>query len=198
MNHYDIKQQYINDNFFIKDAKGVSGGILIVDIIDNKNIILLGKPNIKKREHEYESFGGKKEDYDITSLHTAIREFIEEFFNIKLSTNDINMLAIYIRQQNLIVKQHDFYGISYMINFNGLNQIYQKICDIQKDSNLYKYNINNNFDVNKYIDERIITEIPVDGLNEIKSIHLFNIEDIKMNKIKLRWYTKKIISKMIK
>lgn len=185
------------EHFFNNDMKGVSGGILIVDIIDNKNIILLGKPNIKKREHEYESFGGKKEDYDLTSLHTAIREFIEEFFNLKLSTDDINIIAIYIRKQNLIIKQQEFYGISYMINFKGLNEIYQKICDIQKDCNLYKYNTNNNFDLNKYINERIITEIPIDGLNEIKSIHLFDMEDIKKNKIKLRWYTKKIISKMI-
>lgn len=186
------------EQFFNNDIKGVSGGILVVDIIDNKNIILLGKPNIKKREHEYESFGGKKEDYDLTSLHTAIREFIEEFFNIKLVTDDINLIAIYVREKNLIIKQHDFYGVSYIINFSGLNEIYQKICNIQKNSELYKYNINNNFDLTKYIDERIINELPIDGLNEIKSIHLFDMEDIKKNKIKLRWYTKKIISIMIK
>ena len=29
------------EQFFNNDIKGVSGGILVVDIIDNKNIILL-------------------------------------------------------------------------------------------------------------------------------------------------------------
>lgn len=185
------------ETLFKNDMKGVSGGILIVDTIDNNNIIILGKPNITKREDEYESFGGKKEEADITSLHTAIREFIEEFFNMRISTDHINTLATYVRTEKIIVKQREFYGMSYMINMSGLNKIFQKLCNILEASDLIKYNVNNKFDLNKYIDERKVDTCVGDGLNEIKSIHIFNIADIKDQKIKLRWYTKKIIAKMV-
>jgi hypothetical protein len=83
-----------------------------------------------------------------------------------------------------------------------LNKIFQKLCSIlesQDASNniLSKYNYNNSFDLNKYIDERTVDVCIGDGMNEIKSIHIFNIADIKDQKIKLRWYTKKIIAKMV-
>ena len=190
------------ETLFNNDMKGVSGGILIVDKINNNNIIILGKPNISKREHEYESFGGKKEEEDLTSLHTAIREFIEEFFNMRILTDHINIMATYVRTEKIIVKQREFYGMSYMINMNGLNKIFQKLCSIlesQDASNniLSKYNYNNSFDLNKYIDERTVDVCIGDGMNEIKSLHIFNIADIKDQKIKLRWYTKKIIAKMV-
>lgn len=187
------------ETLFNNDIHGVSGGILIVDKINDNNIIILGKPNISKREHEYESFGGKKEEEDLTSLHTAIREFIEEFFNIRISTDHINIIATYVRMEKIIVKQREFYGMSYMININGLNKIFQKLCSILggESNMLFKYNVNNKFDLNKYIDERTVDTCIGDGMNEIKSIHIFNISDIKEQKIKLRWYTKKIIAKMV-
>jgi hypothetical protein len=186
------------ETLFNNDMKGVSGGILIVDKINNNNIIILGKPNISKRENEYESFGGKKEEEDLTSLHTAIREFIEEFFNMRISTDHINIMATYVRTEKIIVKQREFYGMSYMINMSGLNKIFQKLCNLVGDSNiLIKYNVNNKFDLNKYIDERTVDVCNGDGMNEIKSLHIFNIADIKEQKIKLRWYTKKIIAKMV-
>jgi hypothetical protein len=86
-----------------------------------------------------------------------------------------------------------------MINMSGLNKIFQKLCSILGGDNnvLIKYNVNNNFDLNKYIDERTVDICIGDGMNEIKSIHIFNIADIKEHKIKLRWYTKKIIAKMV-
>jgi len=178
------------------DKQNLSGGILIVDNIDNIPIILLGKSNIPKRIGQYESFGGKVEAEDITSLHTAIRELIEEFFNVKVPTDIINMIAIKIREKKLILKQKEFFGMSYMINFKGLNEIYINITEC--DNMLNKYNNDNNFDVIKYINERVITEKSDNGLNEIQSIEIIKISDIKENKIKLRWYTDKIISKMIK
>jgi hypothetical protein len=50
----------------------------------------------------------------------------------------------------------------------------------------------------KYIEERKIDDIPSDGLNEIESIHIVDLDDIKNNKINIRWYTNKVISKMLK
>jgi hypothetical protein len=182
--------------YFNKDLKGQSGGILILDDIDNNKILVLGKSNVPKRMNQYESFGGKVEKTDITSLHTAIREFVEEFFNIKISTENINMLALHLRQNKIILKQKQFYGMAYLINLNGLNEIFQKLCIINES--LSRYNINNKFDLTNYINERTIMGISNEGLNEIQSIHIVKLDDIKENKIKLKWYTNKIISKMIK
>lgn len=182
------------------DKENLSGGILIVDTINNEMIILLGKSNVPKRVGQYESFGGKKEDFDLTSLHTAIRELIEEFFNLKVHTSVINTLALKLREKKLILKQKEFFGMSYMINLNGLNEIYQTIISYESDECmlLMKYNNNNMFDYTEYISERIITDVSNDGLNEIASIHILKVSDIKNKMYKLRWYTDKIISKMIK
>jgi hypothetical protein len=35
-------------------------------------------------------------------------------------------------------------------------------------------------------------------MNEIVSIHIVDLDDIKNNKINIRWYTNKVISKMLK
>jgi hypothetical protein len=183
-------------DYFYKDLKDQPGGILIVDTINNMNIIVLGKSNVPKRMKEYESFGGKVEKVDISSLHTAVREFIEEFFNIKTNIESINTIAYKIREKELILKQYEFFGMAYLINLNGLNEIFQMLCESY--NSLSKYNINNKFDLENYINDRVITESPNKGLNEIKSLHIINLEDIKEKKIKLRWYTNKIISKMLK
>ncbi len=182
-------------NNFAKDLKEKAGGILIVDKIGDKQVILLGKSNINKRNGSYESFGGKYEKEDISSLHTAIRELIEEFFNLKIKTNYVNEIAYDLRNSNMILKQYEFNGMSYLINFEGLNFIFQKIIKWVKP--LEKYNVNGAFDYQKYINERIVTDIANDGLNEIHKIEIFNIKDVKDKKISLRWFTNKIINIMV-
>jgi len=178
------------------DIQKKPGGILISDIIDGRRIVLLGKSNIPKRKDMYESFGGKVEATDNSSLHTALRELIEEFFNTKAPTEFINELYYECKYGKYILKYYEYFGISYLINMDGLNKIFQKVCTI--NSNLNKYNINEIFDYIKYIEERTIEDIPYDGLNEIESIHIIDLDDIKNNKINIRWYTNKVISKMLK
>jgi hypothetical protein len=51
--------------------------------------------------------------------------------------------------------------------------------------------------LSEYINQRIILDKPSHGLNEIEKIQIFKIDDIKNNKVNLRWFTKKIIHKMI-
>lgn len=184
----------MDQDFFSKDLKNQPGGVIICDSIDNNLVILLGKSNIPKRSLQLEGFGGKKEKQDITSLHTAIRELTEEFFNIKLETDIINDLALNMRKNNLILKQYQFYGMSYLINFTGLNYIFQYI---KKYNELEKYDDNNNFNIHKYTQERIINDIPNDGLNEINQIYILQLDDIKNKKYNLRWFTKKIIQIML-
>jgi len=182
------------DNF-PKDLKEKSGGFIIVDKIEQDNVILLGKSNILNRNGSYENFGGRYEKEDISSLHTGVRELIEEFFNLKVPINVINLIAYGLRNNDLILKQYELNGMSYLINFEGLNFIFQQIFTCSQ--NLVKYNINSNFDYLNYINERIVTDTASNGLNEIHKIELFNVKDVKENKISLRWYSNKIINIMV-
>jgi hypothetical protein len=54
------------------ESNSKPGGVIISDIIDGKRIVILGKSNIPNRKDTYESFGGKMEETDISSLHTAL------------------------------------------------------------------------------------------------------------------------------
>jgi hypothetical protein len=180
---------------FKNDLKEQAGGILISDIINNEQVILLGKSNIPNRMGTYESFGGKTEKQDISSLHTAIRELVEEFFNYKISTNLINKIAYQLRNSKLIIKTKEFYGMSYLIDFSGLNFIFQLL--ITEIPALKKYNVNKFFDYKTYINERVINGNAKDGLNEIEKIELFKLSDIKNKNLNLRWFTNKIIWLML-
>ena len=188
-----MDKQIMDNSIFENDLKGQSGGIIISDIINGKKIIILGKSNIPKRKDSYESFGGHSEKEDISSLHTAIREMIEEFFNLKVETSIINDLAVKLRSLNLILKQYELSGMSYLINFIGLNFIFQKVCQVKKDE-LEKYNINNiKFNLDLYIKERIITDKSINGLNEIHSLKVFYLSDVINKKVNIRWITNKVV-----
>lgn len=193
----------MNSVLFTKELIGKSGGILISDIIDGEQIVFLGKSNIPKRNNEYEGFGGKVEIQDLTSLHTALREMIEEFFNIKPSINFINDLAVKIVNSNYILHRVELFGMSYLIDLIGLEFIFTNIIeaqDIEFDSNeLIQYQtINKKFDYDKYITERKINDMPQNGLNEILSIHICKLSDIKKKNIYcLRWFTSRIIYEML-
>lgn len=185
--------ELINNNIFYKDPYGQTGGIVISYFINDDQVILLGKSNNSCKLATYESFGGKSEKEDISSLHTAVRELIEEFFNYKVSTLTINSITLALRISNIIIKQIKLYGVSYLINFNGLNFIFQQLCLVNNE--LIKYNINNIFDLPTYIQERKINDKPHDGLNEIESIHIYNLDYVLNNNVNLRWFTDKIIRK---
>jgi hypothetical protein len=184
-----------SNDVFKNDLKKEAGGILIADIINNERVILLGKSNIPKRIGTYESFGGKTEKQDVSSLHTAIREMVEEFFNYKISTELVNDIAYKIRISNLIIKTKELHGMSYLINFNGLNFIFQLL--LTEIPAFEKYNVNNFFDYKSFISERHINGKSKDGLNEIEKIEIFKLSDIKDRNINLRWFTNKIIWLML-
>jgi hypothetical protein len=187
-------------NIFNQEIHNVAAGMIICDIINNQSIILLGKSNLLKRYDEYENFGGKYDKSDLTTLHTALRETIEEFFNILVPTEFINKLAIDFIKQNLIIKRIKFYGMSYLINLKGLHYIFYKLTTITNKLDKYKINDTKTFNYALYLQERIIDDIPDKGLNEIRSIHIVSLKDIlkKKSDLKLRWFTNKIILQFFK
>lgn len=191
----------MNSEMFTQELIGKSGGILISDIINGEQIVFLGKSNIPKRHNEFEGFGGRWEVQDLTSLHTALREMIEEFFNIKPSIDFINNLAIKIVNSNYIIKRVELYGMSYLINLEGLEFIFNDIVESQELNcqELKQYQTSKkNFDYIKYINERKVNDIPHNGLNEITSIHICKLSDIKKKNIfDLRWFTSRIIYEML-
>ena len=183
-------------NIFINELVGKAGGILISDIIDGEEILFLGQSNIPKRANEFEGFGGKWEPEDISSLHTALREMIEEFFNIKTTTEFINQLALDVLNANIIIKRVELYGMSYLINLSGLDFIFVNLA--QFDNKLSKYKtLENKFNYQEYIQERVVSDTPGNGMNEIKSIILCKVADVKNKMYDLRWFTSKIIYEML-
>ncbi len=181
---------------FPKEAVGKAGGILISDIINGDQVVFLGKSNIPKRANEYEGFGGKWEPQDITTLHTALREMIEEFFNLKTSTEFINQLALNIVNTNIIIRRVELYGMSYLINLAGLEWIFLKLVNVAPGLIKWKTQ-ENKFNYLQYMEERVVTETASDGLNEIQSIHICKLSDVRNKVYDLRWFTSRIIYEML-
>lgn len=185
------------ESIFGRDLTGQTGSLLISDFIEGQKVIILGKSNVPKRSNSFESFGGRYEKEDVTTLHTAVRETIEEFFNLKPFNSKVNEIAEGLRQNKLILKQYELHGMTYLINFSGLNFIFQKLLYIYEELKIY--DDKGKFDIFKYIKERIVSDKPEQGLNEIQSLQVFKLNDIKEKKINIdiRWYTNKLINKML-
>lgn len=175
--------------------KNINAGLVLFDKIDGKYYGLLGSYFDKNNDEIY-TFpgGGYLENYDKTALHTAIREFIEEIFNIKVADTKLNEIVSMIREKKLLSniyvhKPNKF--ITYFGDFNILNFIYEHIYN-------HKFNLYNfiNFR-NKKVNEKIIAK---DGLNEFNKIHVIKLNYLlkNKNKIKIRTISKYILNKMIK
>ena len=182
MNNYNLK-------------KKLSGGVIICDTVNNENIIVLGKSNVLSRIDTFESFGGKAEKTDISPLHTAIRELIEEFFNFKINDDNINEIVIKLENEKQIIKTFKHSGMVYLINFTGLSLVSKLLSEYLIE--LKDYIIDDVFNINNYICNRTVDNEPLEGLNEIKLIKIFNLNDVRNNKINLRLYTRMVINKFL-
>lgn len=117
---------------WLKNApKNLNAGLTIIKKIKNKPdyIILLGGNYIDSIK-KYEMLGGRCEHTDKTSLHTGIREFVEELFNIKLDLLKLDKLV-----ENIIINGHIIdditnksnTSVSYYANFKTLELIYNYV-----------------------------------------------------------------------
>ncbi len=167
--------------------KDRNSGIAIFDKIEDKYIFLLGSKG-KNENRIYEFFGGHCEKQDISSLHTAVRETIEELFNIKLDTVDINRLVQKMVQSNDIRYDLTFEnkkgGITYFIGFRALEKMYNFI-------KYNKYKKVESFDLIEYMKHRTIKNNASNGLNEMNSLHFEYLDNI--SKLKLRDYASYVL-----
>lgn len=176
-----------------KLPKNKCSGIVVFDKIGTDFIVLMGSKN--KDQIIYEYFGGKNEKQDITTLHTALRELIEEMFNMKIDQKEIYNLVSNIIKNNdirseltLTHKKHNN-NVTYFIGFDTLEKIYNYL-------KYHKYKSIEHFNLTEFIKNRKINGIAYNGLNEIDKLHLYFLKDVP--KLKLRDVAKRITNHMFK
>ena len=99
----------------------------------NGELVLCGYQSNKKIPN-ISGFGGKREDNDKTLIHTAIRETLEELFNIKPDIELINNIILMFNTNKTIIN-NDYYLIIY--SFDNLELLLQLLQKNNIHSNLY-------------------------------------------------------------
>jgi hypothetical protein len=178
---------YING---IQMVRNRNSGVVIFDKINKDYIVLMGS-KIKNNERVYEFFGGHYEKDDKAAIHTAIREMMEEIFNLKLEKANIDVLAHQMIQngdiRNDLTLENENGGITYFIGFQALEKVFNFI-------KYGKYKRVESFDLIQYMNNRIVHGKANNGLNEIKHLHLHYLKDA--NKLRVRPITKLILKHM--
>jgi len=79
------------------NIKNINAGLIIIKKIDKKYYTLNNNNN-----NIYKFPSGKYNIKDKTSLHTAVRNFINTIFNISISTSKINKIVNGIKKKKLL------------------------------------------------------------------------------------------------
>jgi hypothetical protein len=186
MTNYDI--------WFKTAPKQLNSGLTIIKKIKNDHIILIGGNNINGT-NRYEMLGGRCESYDKTALHTGIREFVEELFNIKLDADKVDKLV-----EQLIVHDHIMHELtimstssaSYFASFKTLELIYNFIYygkyDIIEPLDFVKFMETRNSDSNK------ANCVKADGLCEVDFISVVYLS--KAHLLPLREFSFNLLNKL--
>jgi len=121
----------------------------------NGNLVLCGYQQNKKIPN-ISGFGGKKEDSDPTLTYTAIRETLEELFDIKPDNNLINIIIKYIDIKKIIIHNDyhmvvcSFEDLELMLNILFLQNIKSNLYDILP-TNISEIIFKRNIDINSEI-----------------------------------------------
>jgi len=102
----------------------------------NGELVLCGYQSNKKIPN-ISGFGGKKEDNDKTLMHTAIRETLEELFNIKPDIELIDNIILIFNTNKItrLIINNDYYLVIY--SFDNLELLLQLLQKNNIHSNLY-------------------------------------------------------------
>lgn len=182
------------DIWFKTAPKQLNAGLTIIKKINNDHIILMGGNNINGT-NRYEMLGGTCESFDKTALHTGIREFVEELFNLKLDALKVDKLV-----EQLIVHDHIMHdmtitsatSVSYFVSFKTLELIYNFVYhgkyDIVEPLDFAKFMETRNSDTNK------ANCIKSDGLCEIDFISVVYLS--KAHLLPLREFSFNLLHKL--
>lgn len=135
----------------------------------NNTHILGGVQQIKK-EKMISGFGGKREKSDESYYHTALREMIEELFEIK-PTADVIQKCMIIKPDNVIYFDKCKY-VMLVYNFKHLNTFIMILHDCKLTSKMYEQ-----FPTN--VEELMFNRLNVSS--EISNICLLPLETTKCN-----------------
>ncbi len=180
-------------NWLKTAPRNLNSGLTIIKKIKNKNdyIILLGG-NYTGNFKKYEMLGGRFEPSDKTALHTGIREFVEELFNIKLNLINLDNLV-----ENLIVNEHLINNlthktdtsISYFANFKTLELIYNFVYygkyQIVKPLDFLKFMEKRNFSNNQCIKSDGLCEIDFISVVYLSKAHMLPLRKFSYNGLQI-------------
>ena len=185
-----LKKNYNIYVEWLKTApKKLNAGLTIIGKLKNRPVIIMGSNTTNTGSQKYELLGGQYDSNDKTALHTAIREFTEEFFNKKYSQELINDICKYLIINNKLLDLTINFksSISYFINLKTFKLIYNII------------NPNESFDLNKIIKKRNYSLIDLkkshNGLNEIETIHIIYLD--RVLELNMRLFTLSIIKMLL-
>lgn len=129
------------------------------------NLVLCGYQQ-NKSINNISGFGGKKELTDKTYIETAIRETLEELFNIKPDKELINIINLNIIHKKLIVIDN-YYMLTY--TFEDLELILQLLNKKNTISKLY--------DIFPLTISELIFNRKIDSNNEISHLCLLPLKE---------------------
>ena len=92
------------------NIKNINAGLIIINKKKNNYYTLINNYN-----NIYKFIQGKNNINDKTSIHTAIRNFIYQVFNITISTNKINKIVNGLIKKKIIIKYIYIYTSYYYI-----------------------------------------------------------------------------------
>ena len=186
-----MRDDIIYKNWLKTAPTGLNAGLTIFKKIKNTNeyILLIGC-NYYNGKKQFELLGGRYDLTDKTALHTAVREFIEELFNIKLNIQKIDDLVKKLIINNHIINNltiNSLTSVSYFANFKTLELIYNYVFN-----NIYE--VKTLLNLSKFIAKRnkdYLTCVKSDGLYEIKFITFVYLS--KVHTLKMRNFCYKIL-----
>jgi hypothetical protein len=173
------------------NIKNINAGIILLHDSNNVKYTIIGSYLDKNNKKIYTFPGGNYlKNSNENSITTAIREFIEEIFNIKISNSKLNDLIEGIKKKKLLFDFNIYQPnkfITYFSDFKLLKYCYENIYNnIFNLSTFLKFR-------NKNTNQKII---PKDGLDEFIKIHLVKLTYLYENKINIRNISKYILYKI--
>lgn len=167
-------------NYLTKDTdinNYTSAGCIFIE----KSLILSGFQK-KKSKYIISGIGGKKEKNDKNPIHTALREMIEELFNVTTISDKLLKELIEIKpKKTIITKNH----VNFVFTFFQLDEMLEIMYDYKIKSNIYSVfptcinellfnrKINNNSEISHLCLLPIVkTKIIIDNdfMNDINSL----------------------------